>query len=80
MLHDKLALLRALALRPSRDVAPSLRPLVEQLATEGYVVRDGDAGWMTTVRGCDLIESSRSGGTSGPGPRKHGVPPSDEEL
>jgi hypothetical protein len=80
MLHDKLALLRTLALRPSRDVVPSLRPLVEQLAAEGYVVRDSDAGWMTTVRGCNLIESSRPSGASSPGPRKHGGPSSDEEL
>jgi|RhiMetdeSRZDD1v2_1073273.scaffolds.fasta_scaffold57110_1 predicted transcriptional regulator len=59
MLHDKIALLRTLALRPSRTVVQNLQPLLEELVREGYVARDKDAGWMTTAKGCTLIENSR---------------------
>lgn len=59
MLQDKLALLRTLAIRPSRTVAQSLQPLLDELVREGYVARDADAGWMTTAKGCGLIESCR---------------------
>jgi len=60
MHHQKLALLRSLAMRPSQSVAPCLQPLLEELAGSGYVVRDQHAGWMTTAEGCKLIENART--------------------
>ncbi len=59
MQHDSLALLRALAERPSRTVAPSLQRLLDELVEAGLVARDGDGGWMATARGCDAIEHHR---------------------
>jgi hypothetical protein len=59
MQHDSLALLRALAERPSRTVAPSLQRLLDELVEAGLVARDGDGGWMATARGCDAIERHR---------------------
>jgi hypothetical protein len=59
MQHDSLALLRALAERPSRSIAPSLRRVLDELIEAGFVARDGDGGWMATAHGCDVIESHR---------------------
>jgi ribosomal protein S19E (S16A) len=59
MTHEKLALLRALAARPSLTVAPCLQLLLDELAKAGYVAKDQSAGWMTTAQGCELIESAR---------------------
>jgi hypothetical protein len=59
-MNEKLALLRALALRPSRTMPPALQPLLEELVKDGYVAMDGDAGWMATAKGCGLIESNRA--------------------
>lgn len=59
MQHDKLALLRTLALRPSREVPQSLLPVLEELVREGHVAREDGAGWMATAKGCGLLEDSR---------------------
>jgi hypothetical protein len=63
MTYEKLALLRSLATRPSRSIVPSMRPLLQQLASEGYVAEDKESGWMATAMGCSLIEVSRTGGS-----------------
>jgi hypothetical protein len=63
MQHDSLALLRALAERPSRTIAPSLQRLLEELVEAGLVARDSDGGWMATAHGCDAIESHRRSAT-----------------
>lgn len=59
MMYEKLALLRSLAAQPSQTVAPCLRPLLEQLAQDGFVTKDQNAGWMATAEGCQLLESYR---------------------
>jgi hypothetical protein len=58
-MHEKLALLRSLATRPSSRIAPSLQPLLNQLCEAGYVANDG-AGWMATAEGCAFIEGNRA--------------------
>ena len=58
-MHEKLALLRTLAARPSPTVAPCLQSLLDQLVKAGYVARDQSAGWMTTALGCEFIENAR---------------------
>lgn len=63
MTYEKLALLRSLATRPSRSIVPSMQPLLQQLASEGYVTEDKESGWMATARGCSLIELRRTSGT-----------------
>jgi hypothetical protein len=53
------ALLRSLALRPSPDVAPNLRPVVTSLESEGYVT-NGPSGWVATAKGCEVVERERA--------------------
>jgi len=57
---EKLALLRALAARPSRTVASGLRPLLEALSNEGFAIEDQMSGWCATAEGCAAIERSRN--------------------
>ena len=59
MSHEKLALLRALAVRPSRTVAPSLQPVLEALTREGLLIEDEVSGWCATAEGCEAIERNR---------------------
>jgi hypothetical protein len=58
MTWEKLALLRSLALRPSSQVAPALRAIVEDLSRDGLVTCGRD-GWTATAEGCMLIERQR---------------------
>ena len=60
MTYEKLAVLRSLATRPSRNIVPNVQALVQQLASEGYVTEDKESGWMATARGCRLIERNRT--------------------
>jgi hypothetical protein len=60
MTYEKLALLRSLAVRPSRDIAPSVQSMVRELEEAGYVKYDQVSGWSATGEGCQLIESQRS--------------------
>ena len=60
MTLEKLALVRALAAQPNRNLTPALLPLVRQLADDGYVVEDKASGWMATARGCSLLEQMRA--------------------
>ena len=60
MTHEKLALLRALVARPSREIAPSIQPLVDELCKRGYVVEDALSGWTATAAGCHVVESMRT--------------------
>jgi hypothetical protein len=55
----EMAFLKSVALRPSRHVVDSLRPVVEALVEAGYV-SDSPSGWMATARGCALIEQERA--------------------
>ncbi len=55
----EMALLKSVALRPSRHVVRSLQPVVEALVEAGYI-SDSPSGWMATARGCALIEQERT--------------------
>ena len=60
MTYEKLTLLRSLAVRPSRDIAPSVESMVRELQDAGYVKSDAASGWSATAEGCQFIESHRS--------------------
>jgi hypothetical protein len=53
-----LALLKSLALRPTRNIAVNLAPIVSALEAAGYVTL-GPEGWSATAVGCMTIEQSR---------------------
>jgi len=59
-----LALLKSLALRPSRSIAHNLEPIVAALQTAGYVTR-GPEGWIATAAGCAMIQEYRGRGQAG---------------
>ena len=59
MSDEKIALLKSLALRPSRHVAPGVQPLVDAMVEAGCG-SFGPAGWMATAHGRALIEQDRS--------------------
>jgi hypothetical protein len=59
MTYEKLALLRSLAARPSRNIAPSVQHLVDALSKEGYLTEDKASGWSATAEGCTEIERNR---------------------
>ena len=59
MTYEKLAILRTLAARPSRSIAPDLQHLVDALSKDGYVVEDKASGWIATAEGCKAIERQR---------------------
>ena len=52
-----LELLKSLAIRPSRTIAPNLEPIATALLNEGYV-SCGPDGWIATAKGCNLIQRS----------------------
>jgi len=64
MTYEKLALLRSLAAQPSRDIASTVQPMVDELLKAGYLANDDKSGWTATAAGCHLIESARA-------PRQH---------
>jgi hypothetical protein len=59
MTYEKLALLRALVARPSREIAPSIQPMLEELCKAGYVIEDAASGWTATAAGCHVVENMR---------------------
>ena len=60
MSPENLAVLRTLALGPSRSIAPNLIAVVAQLELAGYVSHTS-SGWMSTAKGCEAIsEPSRT--------------------
>jgi len=59
MTYEKLALLRALVARPSREIAPSVQPMLDELSKAGYVIEDAVSGWTATAAGCQVVESLR---------------------
>ena len=59
MTYEKIALLRSLAARPSRDIAPAIQPMLRELFNAGYVANDEASGWAATAAGCQMIESMR---------------------
>ncbi|HEY7083635.1 MAG TPA: hypothetical protein VH519_02375 [Hyphomicrobiaceae bacterium] len=59
MTYEMLALLRALVARPSREIAPSIQPLLDELWRAGYVIEDAVSGWTATAAGCHVVESLR---------------------
>jgi hypothetical protein len=59
-----LALLKSLALRPSRTIAQNLEPIVVALHDAGYVTR-GPEGWIATAAGCAMIQENRARGQAG---------------
>jgi hypothetical protein len=58
MPEHHLALLKSLALRPTRSIARNLETIIAALHTAGYVARGPD-GWMATASGCAAIEQHR---------------------
>ena len=60
MTYEKLALLRSLAAQPSRNIAPTVQPLVDELLEAGYVANDNASGWTATAAGCRIVESTRT--------------------
>ena len=62
MTYEKLALLRALVARPSREIAPSIQPMLDELCKAGYVMEDATSGWTATAAGCHIVESMRRSG------------------
>jgi hypothetical protein len=59
MPEQYLALLKSLALRPSRTIAHNLEPIVVALRNAGYVTR-GPEGWIATAAGCAMIQQDRA--------------------
>jgi hypothetical protein len=67
MEYEFIALLKSLAYRPSPNVAPSIRPMVDVLELGGYVVKT-PSGWTATAKGCEALEADRrTRGTRGQG-------------
>ena len=62
MTYEKLALLRALVARPSREIAPNIQPMLDELCKAGYVMEDAASGWTATAAGCHVVESMRMAG------------------
>jgi hypothetical protein len=59
MPEQYLALLKSLALRPSRTIAHNLEPIAVALLNAGYVAR-GPEGWIATAAGCAMIQEGRA--------------------
>ena len=59
MSDENIALPKALALRPSQNVAPSVQPMVDAMVEAGCLTF-GPAGWMATAHGCARIEQERA--------------------
>lgn len=59
MTYEKIALLRSLATRPCRDIAPTVQRMLDELLAAGYVAHDNASGWSATAAGCRAVESSR---------------------
>jgi hypothetical protein len=64
MSDENIALLKALALRPSQNVASSVQPMMDAMVEAGCLTF-GPAGWMTTAHGCALIEQVREKSRAG---------------
>jgi len=62
MTYEKLGLLRALVARPSREIAPNIQPMLDELCKAGYVMEDAASGWTATAAGCHVVESMRMRG------------------
>jgi hypothetical protein len=58
MSEEQIALLKSLALRPSDQIAPGLRSILDALVQAGYVTY-GSSGWTATAEGCNVIERKR---------------------
>jgi hypothetical protein len=63
MPEHHLALLRSLAIRPTRSIADNLAPILSELQAAGYV-SFGPEGWTATAVGCTIIEKSRAPGVA----------------
>jgi hypothetical protein len=57
--HDQLALLKAFAARPVRNIQPSVKAMVDELRKAGYIVSGAD-GWIATADRCNAIEQERA--------------------
>jgi hypothetical protein len=60
MTYEILSLLRSLATRPSRNIAATVQPMVDELLKAGYIVNEEGSGWIATAEGCRVIESTRA--------------------
>jgi hypothetical protein len=58
MSPENLAVLKSLAIRPSRSITPNLRPIVAGLHEAGYIA-SGPSGWSATAKGCEVLERQR---------------------
>ena len=59
MTHEEIALLRSLTAQPSRDIAPTVRLMLDELVIAGYVTHDETSGWSATAAGCRAVEDRR---------------------
>jgi hypothetical protein len=57
MTYEILSLLRSLATRPSRNIAATVQPMVDELLKAGYIVNEEGSGWSATAEGCRVIET-----------------------
>jgi hypothetical protein len=60
MTYEMLALLRSLATRPSRTIAATVQPTVDELLKAGCIANEEGSGWTATAKGCQIIESTRA--------------------
>lgn len=60
MSEDEIALLKALAVRPTHTVVDSLQPLVDALLQAG-LVSSTPSGWMATPQGCEVVAQASLG-------------------
>jgi hypothetical protein len=55
MSPENLAVLKSLAIRPSKDIAPSLQPVVAGLQQAGFIT-SSPSGWSATAKGCEVLQ------------------------
>jgi hypothetical protein len=65
MTYEKIALLRTLAGRPSRDISPTVQLMLGELLAAGYVAHDEASGWSATAAGCRAVEDVRQSSLRG---------------
>jgi hypothetical protein len=59
MTYEKIALLRTLAGRPSREISSTVKLMVAELLAAGYVAHNEASGWSATAAGCRAVEDMR---------------------
>ena len=60
MTYEMISLLRSLATRPSRNIAPTVQPMADELLKAEYIANEEGSGWAATAKGCNVIENARA--------------------